>query len=77
MDELQAKLEKFGPEATHTSVKETKEAHIESKKVKSELHEVALGRLLRARATSTERVIRLLECWAKGKISCLPSNVWA
>lgn len=52
---------------THTAVKESKEAHLESKTIKAELHELAIRRLLRARETSTERVIDLLIFWMKGK----------
>ena len=65
VEELKAKLEKFGSDVTHTSVKEAKEAHLESKSVKTELHGLALRRLLRARETSTERVIDLLKFWMK------------
>ena len=67
VDELKSKLGKFGSEVTHTSVKEAKEAHLESKSIKSELHDLALRRLHRARETSTERVIELLKVWMKGK----------
>lgn len=65
--ELQAKMAKLGSNVTHTSVKETKEAHLESKSIKAALHDLALRRLLRARETSTERVINLLSVLAKGK----------
>lgn len=67
VDELKAKLDRLGSDVTHTSVKEAKEAHLESKNVKTELHELALRRLLRARETSTERVIDLLKVWSKGQ----------
>ena len=67
VEELKAKLQKFGPDVTHTAVKETKEAHLESKAVKAELHDLAIRRLLRARETSTERVIDLLSFWMKGE----------
>jgi hypothetical protein len=63
--ELQSKLEKLGAEVSHTSVKETKEAHLESKNLKAALHELAMRRLMRARETSTERVIAILSLWAK------------
>ena len=63
VEELKAKLERLGPDVTHTSVKEAKEAHLESKNVKAELHALALRRLLRARETSTQRVIDLLKFW--------------
>lgn len=66
IDELQQKLEKLGPNVTHTVVKETKEAHLESKNIKAALHDLALRRLLRARETSTERVINLLKVLATG-----------
>ena len=74
VEELKAKLAKFGPDVTHTAVKETKEAHLESKAIKAELHDLAIRRLLRARETSTERVIALLIVWMNGK-RCRPSNL--
>jgi hypothetical protein len=64
-NELQQKLDALGPEVSHTSVKEAKEAHLESKEVKACLHELALRRLTRARETSTERIVTLLAIWAK------------
>jgi hypothetical protein len=65
VSELQAKLEQLGPAVSHTTVKETKEAHLESKQLKTSLHELALRRLLRAQETSTERVVTILALWAK------------
>ena len=64
--ELSAKLEAVGQDVSHTTVKETKEAHLESKALKTELHDLAVRRLTRARETSTERVIALMAVWAKG-----------
>jgi hypothetical protein len=75
VEELQAKLDKFSPDVNHTSVKEAKEAHLESKNVKAKLHELALRRLLRARETSTERVISLLKFWTKGEESSCISEL--
>jgi hypothetical protein len=63
--ELQAKLEAVGADVSHTSVKDAKEAHLESKKLKEELHALAMRRLNRAREASTERVIALMTVWAK------------
>jgi hypothetical protein len=63
--ELQTKLDALGPTVSHTLVKEMKEAHLESKTLKVELHDLALRRLLRAREASTERVITLMALWAK------------
>ena len=63
--ELQGKLDKLGSEVSHTTVKETKEAHLESKNVKAALHDLAMRRLLRAQETSTERVVTILDLWAK------------
>ncbi|CAB9525152.1 expressed unknown protein [Seminavis robusta] len=65
VNELKAKLGRFGSDVTHTAVKEAKEAHLESKNIKSELHDLALRRLQRARETSTERVVDLLKVWMK------------
>jgi len=63
--ELQGKLENLGPVVSHTTVKEAKEAHLESKTLKQELHTLAMRRLARARETSTERAIALMTVWAK------------
>ncbi len=63
--ELQGKLENLGPVVSHTTVKEAKEAHLESKTLKQELHALAMRRLARARETSTERAIALMTVWAK------------
>lgn len=65
LTELQGKLEKLGPAVSHTTVKETKEAHLESKNVKASLHDLAMRRLVRAQETSTERVVTILDLWAK------------
>ena len=63
--ELHAKMEKLGPEVSHTTVKETKDAHLESKALKTELHDLAVRRLTRAREASTERAIAIMSLWAK------------
>jgi hypothetical protein len=65
--ELQAKLESVGAEVSHTTVKEAKEAHLESKKLKQELHDLAMRQLTRSRETSTERVIALMTVWSNGE----------
>ena len=63
--ELQAKLDALGAAVSHTLVKEMKDAHLETKALKTELHELATRRLLRAREASTERVVTVLALWAK------------
>ena len=63
--ELQGKLQNLDPIVSHTTVKEAKEAHLESKIMKQELHTLAMRRLARARETSTERAIALMTVWAK------------
>lgn len=63
--ELQGKLENLGSVVSHTTVKEAKEAHLESKILKQDLHKLAMRRLARARETSTERAIALMTVWAK------------
>jgi hypothetical protein len=63
--ELQAKLEAVGGAVSHTTVKEAKEAHLESKTLKQELHTLAMRRLTRTRETSTERAIALMTVWTK------------
>ncbi len=63
--ELQAKLVAVGADVSHTTVKEAKEAHLESKTLKQDLHDLAMRRLTRARETSTERAIALMTVWSK------------
>lgn len=63
--ELQGKLKALGTVVSHTIVKEAKEAHLESKALKFELHALAMRRLARARETSTERAIALMTVWSK------------
>ena len=63
--ELQGKMNALGPEVSQTSVREAKEAHLESKNIKGMLHNVAVRRLTRARESSTERAVHLLSFWAK------------
>eukprot|EP00980_Cylindrotheca_fusiformis_P012643 scaffold3086_cov75-Cylindrotheca_fusiformis.AAC.9 len=63
--DLQAKLETVGPDVSHTTVKEAKEAHLESKALKQELSELGMRRLTRTRETSTERVIALMTVWSR------------
>jgi hypothetical protein len=67
VQELHIKLEAVDPNVSHTTVKEAKEAHLESKTLKADLHELSDRRLTRARETSTERVIAVMAVWAKGK----------
>mmetsp|Transcript_5944 Transcript_5944/g.16145 ORF Transcript_5944/g.16145 Transcript_5944/m.16145 type:complete len:131 (-) Transcript_5944:84-476(-) len=62
---LKDKLENVDLTVSHTAVKEAKEAHLESKTLKSELHDLAIRRLSRSRESSTERVISLMSLWAK------------
>lgn len=63
--ELQAKLEAVGTDVSHTTVKEAKEAHLESKALKQELHDLSMRQLSRARETATERAIALMTLWSK------------
>jgi hypothetical protein len=39
--------------------------HLEAKSLKSELHDLAIRRLTRARETSTERIVTLISLWAR------------
>jgi len=75
--ELQAKLEQLGPDVSHTLVKETKEMHLESKSLKSELHDLALRRLMRARESSTQRVVTILTLWTKEEENAATSELKA
>jgi hypothetical protein len=63
--DLQAKLVTVGADVSHTTVKEAKEAHLDSKALKQELNELGMRRLTRSRETSTERVIALMTIWSK------------
>mmetsp|Transcript_31429 Transcript_31429/g.75794 ORF Transcript_31429/g.75794 Transcript_31429/m.75794 type:complete len:480 (-) Transcript_31429:278-1717(-) len=63
--DLQVKLETVGADVSHTTVKEAKEAHLESKTLKQELSALSMRRLTRAKEISTERVIALMTIWSK------------
>jgi hypothetical protein len=63
--ELQVKLGDVGADVSHTTVKEAKECHLESKKLKEDLHTLGMRRLSRSQETSTERVIALMTVWSK------------
>lgn len=65
LTELRKQLDGLGPHVTQARVKETKEAHLESKQTKSELHELAMRRLVRAQETSTERALSIIELWSR------------
>ena len=75
--ELQVKLDELGTTGTPTTVKETKAIHLESKALKSELHELAQRRLTRARESSTERVVTLISLWAKEEESSTTAELQA
>lgn len=63
--DLQVKLETVGADVSHTTVKEAKETHLESKTLKQELSALSMRRLTRAKEISTERVIALMTIWSK------------
>ena len=63
--ELEAKLEAVEPKVTHTTVKETKETHLLSKSLKTEIIDLATRRFVRVRATSLARVVPIMTKWAK------------
>ncbi|CAJ1951142.1 unnamed protein product [Cylindrotheca closterium] len=63
--DLQVKLETVGADVSHTTVKEAKEAHLESKTLKQELSVLSMRRLTRSKEISTERVIALMTIWSK------------
>ena len=65
VDELQRKLDEIGNEVSQTTVREAKELHLESKQLKSDIHDLAVRCLVRARETSTERAVALMSLWAK------------
>jgi hypothetical protein len=64
VNELQVKMSLLGPNVSHTSVKEAKENHMESKNIKVSLHNLALRRLTRARESSTERIVQMISLLA-------------
>lgn len=66
VNELQSKMDNLMPRnVSHTTVKETKETHLLSKTLKTELQELANRRFLRDRETATHRVVMLMMIWAK------------
>jgi hypothetical protein len=75
VDELQRKLDEIGNEVTQTTVREAKELHLESKQMKSDIHELAVRRLERARETSTERAVALISLWAKEEESAAAAEL--
>jgi len=75
VQELQTKLKAVGAEVSHTTVKESKEAHLESKFVKYELHELSMRQLTRTRESSTEQVIAVMSFWCKAVESSSSKDV--
>lgn len=65
VQELEAKLETVAPNASHTTVKQSKETHLRSKAIKTELSELAMRRFLRARETSMNRLVAILTEWSR------------
>ena len=53
------------PQVSHTTVIKAKESHLASKTLKAELHKLANNRFGRAQEVSTERVISIINLWAK------------
>lgn len=64
VQELTAKLDAIAPGVTHTTVKESKEAHLLSKTLKGEIGNLALRRFQRAKETAMDRVVSLMTTWA-------------
>jgi hypothetical protein len=65
--ELTEKLNAIAPGVTHTTVKESKEAHLLSKSLKTEIGDLALRRFQRVKETSMDRIVSLMSIWAKCK----------
>uniref|UniRef100_A0A7S1UTI8 PX domain-containing protein n=1 Tax=Grammatophora oceanica TaxID=210454 RepID=A0A7S1UTI8_9STRA len=63
--ELQAKMEKVAPNVSATTVKESKESHLLSKQLKTELSDLANRRFQRVRECSLDRVVSIITAWAK------------
>ena len=75
VEELETKLDKVGRAVSHTAVKETKEAHLESKQIKQGLHDLACRRLTRLRERSTEQAIAVMQLWAKEEEAAATSDL--
>ena len=67
VQELRAKLEGFALEVTHTTVKESKEAHLVSKTLKGDIGALALRRFQRTKETAMDRIVSLMTSWATCK----------
>ncbi|GKY97757.1 hypothetical protein MPSEU_000733900 [Mayamaea pseudoterrestris] len=63
--ELQAKLDMLASDVSHTKVKAAKDVHLGAKKIKAELHDLAIRSLTRSREGSTERIVGLISIWAE------------
>ena len=71
VQELTAKLDAIAPGVTHTTVKESKEAHLLSKTLKGEIGNLALRRFQRAKETAMDRVVSLMTTWANCKFCAI------
>jgi hypothetical protein len=67
VQELRAKLDAVVPAVTHTTVKESKEAHLLSKTLKGEIGDLAFRRFQRAKESAMERIVSLMTLWANCK----------
>lgn len=71
VQELRAKLDAVAPGVTHTTVKESKEAHLLSKTLKGEIGELALRRFQRMKESAMDRIVSLMSLWANCKFLCI------
>lgn len=67
VQELTAKMAAVAPGVTHTTVKESKEAHLLSKNLKGEIGDLALRRFQRTKESAMNRVVSLMTTWANCK----------
>jgi ribosome-associated translation inhibitor RaiA len=66
VQELETKLQAVDA-VTHTTVKESKEAHLLSKSLKSEIGDLALRRFQRSKESALNAVVSLMTSWATCK----------
>jgi len=64
VQELDAKMEAVAGGVTHTTVKESKEAHLLSKTTKGDIGDLALRRFQRTKESAMDNIVALMTLWA-------------
>lgn len=67
VQELNVKMEAVAAGITHTTVKESKEAHLLSKTLKGEIGDLALRRFQRTKESAMDNIVKLMSTWANCK----------